>query len=485
MTTEKCPHRSRARYLPLAGLLSALAGWYVWIALLAAAQPQQASLPPLPEPQAGERVLVFAPHEDDETLGAALFMRRAMLAGAEVFVCLMTAGEGEELGAALLNRRPLPSPRGFVRLGQVRQRETLRALSQIGLPADHVIFLDYPNMGLQWLWSASNWSRQSLWRSPFTRTTTSPFANSRTPQAPFCGAAVRDEVGAVLAQVRPTLILTVHPADIHPDHWPTYGFVKLALAQARGNAPDGWAARCRLYAYLVHRRGWPSPWGYYPELPLDPPPSLSSLPANRWLALSVTPEEVALKNRLILLYRSQMARFDMLLRAFARRTEVFAEIPDLSLAAGDLAAQPGFTEPVADSRLLRKHPAADLAEVSCWVDGEGLRLKLRTQAPLNPHVQIRVILHLTPKTRDARQVIEVTLTPGGEAQVLSASERHGPVPHAPLGETVSSEGDTVTVLLPRTALGETGPLLVDVLTRLGRLQADHSLTRTVHLPAPE
>src|SRR5699024_11299022 len=49
-----------------------------------------------------ERILVFAPHPDDETLGCGGLMRKAKSAGAEVFVQFLTVGDTAD-----------QSPRGF------------------------------------------------------------------------------------------------------------------------------------------------------------------------------------------------------------------------------------------------------------------------------------------------------------------------------------------------------------------------------------
>ena len=52
-------------------------------------------------PQSGQRLLVFAPHPDDETLGAAGLMRRGPAPkGDEVHVVIITNGDGFRISAA-------------------------------------------------------------------------------------------------------------------------------------------------------------------------------------------------------------------------------------------------------------------------------------------------------------------------------------------------------------------------------------------------
>lgn len=481
--TDKPARTRRLALSPaLPCLLLLLSTWYVWIGMISAAQPVEAKLALMPPPRFGDRVLVFAPHEDDETVGTALYLQRAIAAGAQVYVCLMTAGEGEELGATLLTKHPALSPRAFFRLGQARQQETLRAMQQIGLPKSHVIFLNYPNMGLQRLWSAANWSLQTPWRSPYTRVSTVSFEGSFRVGAPFCGASVLSDVEAVMERVQPTQVFTTHPADTHSDHWPTYCFVKLALEELRAHGASRWSRPCRLYTYLVHRRGWPSPWGYYPELNLMPPASLADLPVNRWLGLSLTPEEVATKNRMILTYRSQLARFDMLLRAFSRSTELYSEVLDIRLTPGDLAVQGVFQEPTADSAIIRKRPYADLSEVDLWTDGETLEIRPHTLAPLTRNVRMEVIVHVVEPETAAIRTLDLEVRPGLAPQFTAATDTAGPSPLTDPALQTSSDGDTATVRVPFSLIGSGRPVLVDVLTKVNQRTVDHSLTRLVYLP---
>ena len=466
----------------ITGLLLA---WYTWIGIVGAAHPVEARLPKMPAPRYPDRILVFAPHEDDETVGTAGYLRQAVVGGAQVYVCFMTAGEGEELGAALATKRPPVSAQAFMRLGQIRHREARQALALIGVPESHTIFLNYPNLGLRALWSTSNWSLSSPWRSPYTRTAHSPFDNTFTPQTPFAGAAALADVKQVLKRVRPTTVLTVHPGDIHPDHWPTYCFVKLALEDLNRAGTAPWLSSCRLYTYLVHHRGWPVPWGYYPDLPLMPPVELLELPLNRWLELPLTPYDMQVKNHMTLTYRSQLARYDMLLRAFTRQNEVFAELADISLARRDLAGQRLFLEPTGDSSMIRERPCADISELDLWSDGHVLQVKVRTVKPISRRVKLQVIFHVVDPAAPTPRVLQVDYAAGHDARVTIANDAAGPLEVPALARNVYADSDTVVMDIPYGYLGTGKPIMLDALTRVGRLTTDHTLTRTIFPPAAE
>lgn len=85
-------------------------------------------LPDLPPAAIGERILVVAPHPDDETLGVAGLIRSALEAGSEVRVVFMTNGDGFRRGAQEQYRLPVFKPEEYILYGKLRQQEALTAL---------------------------------------------------------------------------------------------------------------------------------------------------------------------------------------------------------------------------------------------------------------------------------------------------------------------------------------------------------------------
>jgi LmbE family N-acetylglucosaminyl deacetylase len=90
-------------------------------------------------PLSARRVLVVAPHPDDEVIAAWGLMRRLLRAGARVEVLVATDG-----GASHPESRAWPRPR----LVAERRRETRRALRALGIAPDRIGFLDLPDGGL-------------------------------------------------------------------------------------------------------------------------------------------------------------------------------------------------------------------------------------------------------------------------------------------------------------------------------------------------
>ncbi len=82
------------------------------------------------------RALVLAPHPDDESLGCGGLIAEACARGVSPLVVVLTDG-----AASHPNSRAYPAER----LRALRQVETIAAVACLGLPADHVAFLAYPD----------------------------------------------------------------------------------------------------------------------------------------------------------------------------------------------------------------------------------------------------------------------------------------------------------------------------------------------------
>ena len=57
------------------------------------AQSAAAALPDVVIPQSGQRILVFSPHPDDETIGAGGYIAQSIENGADVRIVLVTDGD--------------------------------------------------------------------------------------------------------------------------------------------------------------------------------------------------------------------------------------------------------------------------------------------------------------------------------------------------------------------------------------------------------
>src|SRR5579862_2230886 len=189
-------------------------------ALLAlAASPCAAATAPtvqaLPRLDAATSLLVVAPHPDDETLCCAGVIQRVAHAGGRVTVVWITSGDASELDMLLIEKSVFPTPARLRELAARRMQEARAAAAHLGVPANGLLFLGYPDRGVLSLLTAH---RTSPYTSGFTGAAAVPYPAALFPGHPYTGESLERDFAAVLERVQPTLILAPSPRDSHPDH---------------------------------------------------------------------------------------------------------------------------------------------------------------------------------------------------------------------------------------------------------------------------
>jgi LmbE family N-acetylglucosaminyl deacetylase len=170
----------------------------------------------MPALSASSRLLVVAPHPDDETLACGVLIQQVVAAGGAVRVLLLTDGDDNPWPQRWLERRWRIGAAERQRWGRRRRDEVLRAMARLGLPAASLHALGWPDLGLT--------------------------------------ARLRDDAAGTLASLAaaveafgPTLIAVPALDDRHPDHGTAHVLCRLALARHAG--PLEWLA------YPVHGGG--------------------------------------------------------------------------------------------------------------------------------------------------------------------------------------------------------------------------------------
>ena len=229
------------------------------------------------------RLLVVAPHPDDETIAAAGLMQEAHGAGAAVQVWLLTDGDNNPWPQRWAERRWRIDPAARRRWGGRRRAESLVALQQLGLdPASTLQAFGWPDGGL-------------------------------TDRFIADPAGLVAALAAGLRKFSPTDLVIPAATDRHPDHGMAGLLMTLATGQA-GLAP-------RLLSYRVHG-------GRLPDSAL-----LRELDDGQWAA----------KQQATAAYATQMLLTGPRLRRMAGRREAFladpfwpwpGRLPEVRLEAG-------------------------------------------------------------------------------------------------------------------------------------------------------
>jgi LmbE family N-acetylglucosaminyl deacetylase len=284
----------------------------------------QDAVPKLESFNKNDRVLILAPHPDDETVGCAGIIQQAKKSGANVRVAYLTNGDNNEFAFIVYEKRLTFKPGEFIHMGEVRRKEAIKAMKLLGLNEDDLVFLGYPDFGTFTIFN-QYWQAQKPFRSMFSRATKVPYKNDLSFGAPYVGESVLSDLEKVIIDYKPTKIFVSHPADVNVDHKALYLFLQVALRDLRKEFPGP-----KVYPYLVHCLGWPKPRHYHPELGLEPPANLAA--QVKWLKADLTPEELELKHQAVLCYKSQTESSAFYLLSFGRKNELFGDYPEIELS---------------------------------------------------------------------------------------------------------------------------------------------------------
>jgi len=290
----------------------ALAALIALFGLIAPTVPAWAQATPalMRAPGAQDRVLVVAPHPDDESLCCAGILQRARANGAATAVVWITAGDGFALDAMLVERTLWPREANLRQLGAQRLAEAGTAAAELGVPPAQQYFLGYPDRGVAPLMSDYY---QRSYRSKYTGLSAVLYPQALSPYASYTGSNLERDLQRVIDRFQPTLVLAAAPQDRNPDHHAS-GALARRLLERRGQLE-------RLRYWIVHAPHWPEPRRYQPQMSLPPPAAAAAL---RWESLPLSAEERAHKLAAVRDHRSQMKLTESFMLSFVRANELFA-----------------------------------------------------------------------------------------------------------------------------------------------------------------
>jgi LmbE family N-acetylglucosaminyl deacetylase len=280
-------------------------------------------------------LMVFAPHPDDESLGCSGIVLQALKRGEKVKVVLFTNGDGFPAFASLIGHRPIDrlGPADFKELARYRQRQSQEAHRILGAPEEDLIFLGYPDSGLDPVFRIRG---EEPYRQKHTGMSETygvaqqdRHSTIRGRPAPYRYESVLGDLVELLRTFPPRRISVTSEADGHPDHRAAFRFVRDAVDRT------GWSGE--LDTYLIHGGPeWPWPTGSTPEAPYEAHevkgkriPEGVPWPPSRRIPLSA--EEVAGKRKAVLTHASHLSAVTegpllqerVYLESFVKSEEVF------------------------------------------------------------------------------------------------------------------------------------------------------------------
>lgn len=169
--------------------------------------------PDWPGVSSSTRLLVVAPHPDDETLATGLLIQQVRAAGGEVGIVLLTAGDNNPWPQRWLERRVFIGAPERRRWGRRRLAEMQQATACLGVSQEALHTLNWPDLGVtDLLLESTNVAIAAL--------------------------------AAAIGEFKPNLMAIPSLADRHPDHGAAHVLVRLALI---GQTPVP-----AMLTYLVH-----------------------------------------------------------------------------------------------------------------------------------------------------------------------------------------------------------------------------------------
>lgn len=269
-----------------------------------------------------DRVLILAPHPDDEILACAGVIQKAVELKIPIKVVFLTYGDNNEWSFLIYRKRPVITGRGIRKMGRVRREEAINACSELGLSSDALIFLGYPDFRTLHIW-ISGWGALSPIRGMLSRAIKVPYDSAYRYGAEYKGEEILSDLKDILGDFKPTKIFVSHPSDQNPDHQSFYLFTKVALMELESEiSPD-------VYSYLVHYPNFPKPRNIFKNYPLSPPDEL--LQIAEWKMLSLNENEIEKKEIALKKHRSQYGSNRRFLVSFIRTNELFGDLPTIVL----------------------------------------------------------------------------------------------------------------------------------------------------------
>jgi LmbE family N-acetylglucosaminyl deacetylase len=425
--------------------------------------------------QSDDRILILAPHPDDETIATGGIIQKAVAMGLPIHVAFLTYGDNNETSFMLYRKRPTLKAEAVQGMGLVRHDEAVAATGVLGLQPDQLTFLGYPDFRTLVIWT-EHWGDVEPCESMFTRTKVVPYPNALRPGTPYRSEEILADVKTVLRDFKPTKVFVSHPGDHNPDHQSLYLYTRIALWDLASEMQPA------LYPFLVHHPEWPAPEGYHPERASQPPDRLTG--EGVWLTNPLSQDQVERKHKAVQEHKSQWRLGHKLLESFMRTNELFGDLPSLVLGgtqAGVATAAGGERRSEAIPTQLTHSERAKYVGVeqrSLELDGHGnLIATIEFSRPLTSAVLASVYLFGYRPDVPFAQMPKLNLRTDDLAHAVLDGKRRLPESHA----VVERSDKRFKMTVPLSLLGDPTHLLGSARTSLAAVPFDWVAWRVLEL----
>lgn len=298
--------------------------------LLLTTLPQSASLAqerPL-DVGRGERLLVLAPHPDDESLSSAGLIQEVLAHGGSVRAVVVTSGDAYVDAVKLDTGKKRLTASDYLAFGEKRLQESRQAARLLGNGFLHLDMLGFSD-GAIYSALVSHWRRNRPFRSDFTGFDHVPYRDSVDWGHAQDGKDLLNELVAILQDTQPTMISFPDVMEDDSDHAGLGMFALLAVHEWLMQSATV-RVHPKMLAYLVHWPHWPkgSDWGIAQDWSNEAMHLPDNLPlrGHQRVCLELTRPEIEIKREAIDQYLTQQRIMADFLSSFVRSSECFTQL---------------------------------------------------------------------------------------------------------------------------------------------------------------
>lgn len=425
----------------------------------------------------GDRILVFAPHPDDEVLGTGGVLQDALKMNLPIHIVFLTYGDANEWSFAVYRKVPPLTPTEVRKMGEMRHNEAVSAAAQLGIPASDLTFLGYPDHNTLDIWN-QHWASEPPAVGIFTRVTAVPYQDALHPGAAYKGDQILADVTAIVRDFRPTRIFVTSPADHNPDHRADYLFVRTALWDLEGEL------NAQVYPFLIHYPGYPPREIIPAASQLIPPRDLQS--SINWISYNLNGDQVQKKLVALKKHGTQYRSNSRLLNRYVTSNELFGDYPVITIHPGQSADLQTLQERGQPSTALYEHlndlerrTFVDIQGVTVQRSNDTLVFTLHTTRAIEPGASLSLYVFSYRKDRPFNQMpkLHVLLASNQEPLVEDQTQ-----PLASSAVQVEEEPTFSRITIPEELLGKPDRVMTSARTVFGTVPLDWSPWRLIELP---
>lgn len=282
----------------------------------------------------GLRVMIFVPHPDDESIACSGLIQRVLEKGGKVCLVFVTNGDGYAEAVRLRVKNARITAKDFIDYGKRRQEEATQAGCELGLQPEDLLFLGFPDDGIDDLWE-SYWSSLQPFISPYTLFDR-PHRKGLNRWVKYSGVELNGEIERVLNDFAPDWVVLPDPRDQHPDHSTAGVFVLGALRDIYQDGKEKFNPT-QVLTYLVHYMDYPHGPEWAKKIGASGvgkcATSGKTLANTEWLGLPLTAEEMEGKRRALVSHASQLPVIGFFFKYFLQPGELFGKLNMMQVIA--------------------------------------------------------------------------------------------------------------------------------------------------------